>query len=199
MGARHIIGKERHAWLCGRARAPSASGARLRLARLMCAAALSSIMLAGCSTAMLEDADFESAEQDCHQPVAMFSTFRMHVLSSQRSDAHGRAPSQVTLTIEFENTTPLPHALSNSGDGYVYHVDVSLARSSGDAIAGHDSQGILDAKQVNTAIDPDKPAKGTVAFEAPKGSYSLTILRKPTGGGAPGLPQDRFAACKITI
>ena len=199
MGERHIIGKERHGRSRGRSGGTPASGTLLHPARLMGAAALFSIMLAGCSTAMLEDANFESVEQDCHQPVVMFSAFRMHVVSSKRVEARGHAPAHVTLTIAFENTTPLPHALSNSGDGYIYHVDVALARSSGEAIAGHDGQGILDAKQVNTAIEPAKSAEGTVVFEAPKGSYSLTILRKPTGDGAPGLPQDRFAACKITI
>lgn len=197
MGERQIIGRNRRERRC--IGSPSAAGVRLRLARMMCAAALSSIMLAGCSTAMLEDADFESAEQDCHHAVAVFSTFRMHVVSLQRDDAHGHAPSRVTLKIEFENTTPLPHALSNSGDGYLYQVDISLARTSGETIAGQDGQGILDAKQVNTLIEPGKPASGTMAFAAQNGSYSLVILRKPTGNGAPGLARDRLSACKIAI
>jgi hypothetical protein len=149
-----------------------------RLILLMILAALA-LPLLSCGTPNIEQALTQAAPADCRLPAKLFDWFSLQVKTvSWAKDAGPGEDGTVTIVFAIQNTDFVPHALSNSGGGYLYSVDVSLKGDDGIVHAVTETSGITTGNNIHLAIRREKPEEGTLKFKARKGNYSLMFARK---------------------
>lgn len=155
------------------------------------------LILAGCSTQILE-ADYPGpAVHDCREPTDIFENLRVQIKSASWSQAKGAKGMALNVDLEFSNRTPLPHSLSNSGDGYVFAVEATLLSGKGASIPPETKTGLLSAAGIHQSILPGIPLPSVLTFDVPREGYTLVITRNPTGDAAPGNLRDRTLVCKV--
>jgi hypothetical protein len=156
------------------------------------------LFLAGCSTQILEADSPGPAVHDCREPTDIFENFHVQIKNAGWSQAKGAKSVTLNVNLEFSNRRPLPHALSNSGDGYVFAVEATLLSGNGEAIKPQTTTGSLSAAGIHQSILPGIPSPAVLTFDVPHEGTTLVITRKPIGGAAPGDSRDRTLACKIS-
>jgi hypothetical protein len=158
---------------------------------------LLAILLTGCSTQLLEDANEIVMPRDCREPTPLFATFvvRAKNITWSEPKTFKDKSSILTLQLTFENVTKWPVALSNSDNGILYSVDYSLSGDDGIRYAPTEAGGA--AKDIHQAIRPIEILEGTLVFNVPRANYVLALERKFSGKSVPAKREDYFSACKI--
>jgi hypothetical protein len=132
-----------------------------------------------CGTQNVEPALTEQAPMDCRLPAKLFDWFSLQVKTvSWTKEAGPGEEGTVAIVFAIQNTDFIPHALSNSGGGYLYSVIVSLKGDDGTAYAVADASGIATANNLHLVIARDRPQEGTLKFKVRRGNYSLIFERK---------------------
>jgi hypothetical protein len=138
-----------------------------------------STALMSCGTANIEQALTQQAPTDCRLPAKLFDWFSLQVkTASWAKDAGSGEDGTVTIVFTIQNTDFVPHALSNSGGGYLYSVEVSLKGDDGAVHAAADTSGIATANSMHSAIRRERAEEGTLKFKARRGNYALIFARK---------------------
>jgi hypothetical protein len=110
-------------------------------------------LLAGCSAHMLEDVGEIAPPRSCAETTKLFNTFSM------RATRVAWTGDALTLELVFDNDKDFPAALSNSGNGVLYAVELSLQGGKGGSVAPKEASGIL---LVREAKQPEKPKSRSV-------------------------------------
>ena len=186
------------------------------------AAPLAFLLLAGCSSHMIEDVSDVTAvmpPKACGETTKLFDTFSMRATRTAWAD------STLTVELTIDNDKNYPIALSNSGNGLLYTIEISLQDGKGKSIAPQETGGVAIApapkkfkapqarsvlgvrrpakipnsnnrtdntRNLNFRIVPGQPEPARLVFHAPRENYLLTIQRKFSG------KPDVVAACKIS-
>ncbi len=185
------------------------------------AAPLAFLLLAGCSSHMIEDVSDVTAvmpPKACGETTKLFDTFSMRATRTAWAD------STLTVELTIDNEKNYPIALSNSGNGVFYAIAIVLQDGQGKTIAVKEAGGVAHmpeekkfkapeprsvfgekprrnktkrdhfntTRDVNFRIVPGQPEPAKLVFQAPRANYLLTIERKFSG------KPDMVAACKIS-
>ena len=141
--------------------------------------AVPSAGLVSCGTSNIEEALTQQSPADCRLPAKLFDWFSLQVkTASWTKDAGSGEDGTVTIVFTIQNTDFVPHALSNSGGGYLYSVEVSLRGDDGAVHEAADTSGIATGNNVHSAIRRERAEEGTLKFKVRKGNYSLIFARK---------------------
>jgi hypothetical protein len=138
--------------------------------------------LASCGTQNIEQALTQEAPLDCRLPAKLFDWFSLQVKTASWSkDAGPGEDGTATIVVTIQNTDFVPHALSNSGGGYLYSVEMSLKGDDGAVYAVTDASGIAAANNSHSPIRRDRAEEGTLKFRVRRGNYALILGRKFDG------------------
>jgi hypothetical protein len=126
------------------------AGNMLRIVLLSC-------LLGGCSTALLEDVGDVTEltpPRPCSEATKIFNTFSMR--ATRVSWKGDKADTSATLTLElaFNNDKNYPIALSNSGNGVLYTVQVTLQGGKGTTFAPKEAGGVLLMREPKQFKEP---------------------------------------------
>ena len=121
---------------------------------------LLALLLSGCSSQLLEDVAEVgqlSAPRPCSEPTKLFGTFTMR--ATRMSWKGDRADANATLTLELSivNDKNFPIALSNSGNGVLYTVELSLQGEKGGSFAPKEASGIVLMREPKQFKEPHRP------------------------------------------
>lgn len=166
-------------------------------AALPAACLLLACLLTGCSTQILEDMGEVSIPRDCREPAKLFGTFMMSAKSISWSELKEtkEKTSLLTLRLSFENVTKGSVALSNSGNGILYSLQLSLSGENASNYRPEDLEGVVD--KIHQELKPGEIAEGKVTFKVPKANYILSIERQFAGKPLASKQEEYFLACKI--
>jgi hypothetical protein len=137
-----------------------------------------SATLTSCGTKNIEEA-LTQAPIDCRLSAKLFDWFSLQIKTvSWTKDAGPGEDGTVMIVFTIKNTDFVPHALSNSGSGYLYSVDISLKGGDGILHAATEASGIVAASNTHFAIGRDQSLEGTLKFKVRRDNYFLIFERK---------------------
>jgi hypothetical protein len=147
---------------------------------LLVTLAAPSLSLVSCGTHNIEEALTQQTPMDCRESAKLFDWFSLQVkAASWNRDPGPGDDGTLTIVFTIQDTDVLPHALSNSGGGFLYSVEFSLKGDDGTLHAPTDTSGIVT--NVHFGISRDKPEEGTLKFKVRRGNYFLIFARKFDG------------------
>jgi hypothetical protein len=129
---------------------------------------LVAVLLSGCSSHLLEDVvevGQLTALRPCSEPTKLFGTFTMR--TTKMSWTGGSADASPTLTLELSvaNDKNFPLALSNSGNGALYTVAITLQGEKGGSFVPKETSGIMLMREPKQFREPRRP--GPFGFQTP--------------------------------
>ena len=158
------------------------------------AAPLLFLLLTGCSSRMLEDVGEVAVlpPQSCSESTKLFNTFSMRATRTAWTD------STLTVDLVINNEKSFPIALSNSGNGVLYAIEISLQDGKGKTIGTKETSGVALAPEAKTlqaapsrSVFGEKPTKLKSASKLGDTNRSLNFR---IGPGQPEPAQLVFQA-----
>jgi len=129
---------------------------------------LLAVLLSGCSSQLLEDVvevGQISAPRPCSEPTKLFGTFTMRATRMSWKGDGADANATLTLELSIVNDKNFPIALSNSGNGVLYTVALSLQGEKGASFAPKEASGIVLMREPKRFREPHRP--GPFGFTSP--------------------------------
>jgi hypothetical protein len=130
--------------------------------------ALLTLLLSGCSAAMLEDApDIANAlpPRACTETTRLFNTFTMRATRVAWKADKGDANATLTVDLKVDNDKNFPIALSNSGNGVLYTVQFTLQGDKGGSITPKETTGVALTPPPKEFKEPKRP--GAFGYVSP--------------------------------
>lgn len=129
---------------------------------------LLAVLLSGCSSHLLEDVvevGQITAPRPCSEPTKLFGAFTMRATKvAWRGDGADATP-MLTLELSVANDKNFPLALSNSGNGVLYTVAITLQSEKGGSFAPKEASGIVLMREPKQFKEPRRP--GPFGFQTP--------------------------------
>ena len=133
------------------------------------------VFLAGCGSQLLEEVREITPPQDCAETTKLFNTFAMRAASTAWKGAKGDPAATLTLDLVFTNEKAVPIALSNSGAGVLYTVEITLQGADGRSHKPKEAAGVVLAPPPK----PPRERKPAPFFSKYNTGPSATDKRKP--------------------
>jgi hypothetical protein len=128
---------------------------------------LLAVLLSGCSSHLLEDVAEVgqiAALRPCSEPTKLFGAFTIR--ASKMSWTGGAEASPIlTLELSVNNDKNFPLALSNSGNGVLYTVAITLQGEKGGSFVPKEASGIVLMREPKRFREPHRP--GPFGFPTP--------------------------------
>jgi hypothetical protein len=129
---------------------------------------LLAVLLSGCSSHLLEDVvevGQITAARPCTEPTKLFGTFTMRATKISWKGDSADANSTLTLELTVANDKDFPLALSNSGNGVLYTVAITLQAEKGGSFVPKEASGIVLTREPRQFKEPHRP--GPFGFQTP--------------------------------
>jgi hypothetical protein len=129
---------------------------------------LLAVLLSGCSSHLLEDVvevGQLSAPRPCSEPTKLFGTFTMRATKMSWKGDSADANPMLTLELSVANDKNFPLALSNSGNGVLYTVAITLQAEKGGSFVPKEASGIVLMREPKQFKEPRRP--GPFGFQTP--------------------------------
>jgi hypothetical protein len=121
---------------------------------------LLTLLLSGCSAAMLEDApDIADAlpPRACSETTRLFNTFTMRATRVAWKVEKGDSNATLTVDLKVENDKNFPIALSNSGNGVLYTVQFTLQGGKSGSFTPKETTGVALTRPPKEFKEPKRP------------------------------------------
>jgi hypothetical protein len=129
---------------------------------------LLAVLLSGCSSHLLEDVvevGQLTAPRPCTEPTKLFGTFTMRATKISWKGDSADANPMLTLELSVANDKNFPRALSNSGNGVLYTVAITLQAEKGGSFMPKEASGIVLMREPRQFKEPHRP--GPFGFTTP--------------------------------
>jgi hypothetical protein len=129
---------------------------------------LLAVLLSGCSSHLLEDVvdvGQLAAPRPCTEATKLFGTFTMRATKTSWKGDGADANSTLTLELSVANDKNFPLALSNSGNGVLYTVAITLQAEKGGSFVPKEASGIVLMREPRQFKEPHRP--GPFGFTTP--------------------------------
>jgi hypothetical protein len=151
------------------------------------------LLFAGCSARLLEDVvDFGEfdAPRPCNEPTKLFNTFSMHAKRIAWKGDRGGSNTSLTLELVVANDKRWPIALSNSGQGVLYTVDLALRSEKGSSFTPKEATGIFLTRAAKEFKEPHRSAPFGKPNRVPRGKRIEESVPDVNYRIKPGVPEE---------
>jgi hypothetical protein len=128
---------------------------------------LLAVLLSGCSSHLLEDVAEVgqlTAPRPCSEPTKLFGAFTIRATKMSWTGSADASP-MLTLELSVANDKNFPLALSNSGNGVLYTVAITLQGEKGGSFVPKEASGIVLMREPKRFREPHRP--GPFGFPTP--------------------------------
>jgi hypothetical protein len=137
------------------------------------------------------------AVPDCRMAAPLFRDFQVRTTAISWVGVKRSKEATLTLDLELQNNARWRAALSNSENGVLYALEISLSPDGTAAFAPKEAVGVVGGMGIHELIRPGEPKPGKLVFQVPRGSYTLRMQRKFAGIPVEGPAQNYSFVCGV--